>query len=121
MLDITKAINNTQLLDTDPEGNLFDLDHWSPLVAQHIAAEEGIFLGDEHWEVIVYLRERYRNHGNADSARKLLRELEENFCDDRGRKALYEMFPGGPVSQASRIAGLPLPPYSSDSSFGSVE
>jgi sulfur relay (sulfurtransferase) DsrC/TusE family protein len=50
-----------------------------------------------------------------------LRELEEKFCDNRGRKELYEMFPGGPVSQASRIAGLPLPPYSSDSSFGSVE
>jgi TusE/DsrC/DsvC family sulfur relay protein len=121
MLDITKAIKNSHLLETDPEGNLFDLEHWSPLVAQHIAAEEGIFLGDEHWEVIVYLRERYRNHGKAGSAQKLLRELEDKFCDDRGRKELYEMFPGGPVSQASRIAGLPLPPYSSDSSFGSVE
>ena len=121
MLDINKAINNARLLETDPEGNLFDLEHWSPLVAQQLAKAEKIDLTDEHWEIIIYLRERYRKHGKAGSARELLRELEEKFCAGRGREMLYELFPGGPVSQASRIAGLPLPPYSSDPSFGSVE
>ena len=121
MLDINTAINNARLLESDPEGNLFDLEHWSPLVAQRLAVTEGIVLSDEHWEIIIFLRERYRNHGMAGSARELLRELEEKFCDGHGRKMLYELFPGGPVSQASRIAGLPLPPYSSDRSFGSVE
>lgn len=121
MLDINKAINDARLLETDPEGNLFDLEHWSPLVAQRLAVAEGIVLSDEHWEIIIYLRERYRKHGIAGSGSELLRELEEEFCDGRGRKKLYEFFPGGPVSQASRIAGLPLPPYSSDLSFGSVE
>ena len=121
MLDINTAINNARLIEADPEGNLFDLEHWSPLVAQRLAAIEGIVLDDEHWEIIIHLRERYRHHGMADSARQLLCELEEKFCDGRGRKMLYELFPGGPVTQASRIAGLPLPPYSSDRSFGSVE
>jgi tRNA 2-thiouridine synthesizing protein E len=121
MLDINKAINNARLLESDPEGNLFDLEHWSPLVAQQLAKVEKIDLTDEHWEIIIYLRERYRKQGMAGSARELLRELEEKFCAGRGRKMLYELFPGGPVSQASRIAGLPLPPYSSDPSFGSVE
>lgn len=121
MLDINKSINNARLLESDPEGNLFDLEHWSPLVAQILARKEDIVLGDEHWEVIIYLRERYRRCGMADSARHLLNELEEQFCGGRGRKELYILFPGGPVTQASRIAGLPLPPYSSDPSFGSVE
>lgn len=121
MLDINKAIKDARLLETDPEGNLFDLAHWSPLVAQQLAKAEKIDLTDEHWEIIIYLRERYRKHGKAGSARELLRELEEKFCAGRGRKELYELFPGGPVTQASRIAGLPLPPYSSDLSFGSVE
>ncbi len=40
MLDINKAINNARLLETDPEGNLFDLEHWSPLVAQQLAKAE---------------------------------------------------------------------------------
>jgi len=121
MLDINKAINNVRLFESDPEGNLFDLEHWSPLVAQRIAEAEGIVLSDEHWEIIICLRERYRHHGMAGSARELLRELQTRFCDGQDRKELYQLFPGGPVSQASRIAGLPLPPYSSDRSFGSVE
>jgi tRNA 2-thiouridine synthesizing protein E len=121
MLDINNAIKNGPHSETDPEGNMFDLMHWSPLVAKLLAGKEGILLSDEHWEIIIYLRERYRVHGMARNARELLRELEDEFCDGRGRKELYELFPGGPVSQASRIAGLPLPPYSSDRSFGSVE
>ena len=121
MLDINKAIKDARILESDPEGNMFDLEHWSPLVAQQLAKEEAIVLSDEHWEIIIYMRERYRKHGMANSARHLLSELEEKFCDGHGRKELYVLFPGGPVSQASRIAGLPLPPYSSDLSFGSVE
>jgi len=121
MLDINKAIINAHHLETDPEGNMFDLEHWSPLVAQRLAKAEGIELTEERWEIIIYLRDRYRNHGMAGSARELLHELEERFCEGHGRKKLYELFPGGPVSQGSRIAGLPLPPYSSDRSFGSIE
>ena len=56
MLDINKAVTNQH----DPEGNMFGLDPWSPLFAQKKAEEESLFLTDKHWEIIVYLRERYR-------------------------------------------------------------
>ncbi len=117
MLDINKATTARY----DQEGNMFGLAHWSPLFANRQAQAEGVFLADEHWAIINYLRERYREHGDAKSAREIMSELEEKFTDGHGRGSLYEMFPGGPVSQASRIAGLPLPPYSSDPSFGTVE
>lgn len=120
MFDINKAADR-HLVENDPEGNMYDLPHWSPLLAQRQAKAEGVYLTDKHWEIIQYLRERYRKSGRAHSAREVLRELEEHFAEGIGRRGLYEMFPGGPVSQASRIAGLPLPPYSSDASFGSVE
>jgi TusE/DsrC/DsvC family sulfur relay protein len=118
MLDINKATTTSQ---HDPEGNLFDLAPWSPLFAHRQAEAEGLLLTDEHLKIIIYLRERYRKNGAARSAREILQELEEEFSDDHGRRHLYELFPGGPVSQASRLAGLPLPPYSSDPSFGSVQ
>lgn len=115
MLDINKATT----IQHDPEGHMFGLAPWSPLIAQQQAKAEGIFLTDEHWEIIIYLRERYREHGAASSAREIMQELEEKYSVE-GRRSLYELFPGGPVSQASRIGGVPLPPYSSDPSFGSV-
>ncbi len=117
MLDVNKATT----IQHDPEGYMYELSPWSPLTAQRAAEAEGLELTEERWEIVVYLRERYRAHGPAKSAREVLNELEEKFCEGHGRRHLYELFPRGPVSQASRIAGLPLPPYASDPSFGSVE
>lgn len=120
MLDINKSISNPSRYQSDPEGNLSDLVSWSPQHANQMAEAEGLALDDEHWEIIYYLRERFRERGNEDPAREILRELEQHFCDGRGRALLFELFPQGPVSQASRLAGLPPPPHSQDLSFGSV-
>jgi len=119
MLDINK-LTDPRYANSDPEGHMFGLPPWSPLTAQRQAEAEGLQLTEKHWEIVIYLRERYREHGSAGSAREILRELQEKFSDG-GKRSLYELFPGGPVSQASRIAGLPLPPYASDASFGSVQ
>lgn len=119
MLDIGKFIRSRHLGSNDPEGNLFGLDPWTPKRALQLAEQEGIILTDEHWEIIVSLRERYRKDGGATNARVLARELEKEFSGGQGRRSLYELFPGGPVTQGSRIAGLPVPPGSTDNSFGS--
>ena len=120
MLDINKIISNPQRYEHDPEGHMAELVQWSPQHASRAAELEGLELNEEHWEVIFYLRERYRERGNDDSAREVLRDLEERFCEEHGRSFLYQLFPRGPVSQASRIAGLPVPPHAQDLSFGSV-
>jgi tRNA 2-thiouridine synthesizing protein E len=118
MYDINKLIANENLSRLDPQGHLADLEPWSPGLARNRAEAEGISLEEEHFLVLYHLRERFRRLGPARSAREVLRELEQDFG---GRKHLYTLFPGGPVTQASRIAGLPVPPYSSDPSFGSVQ
>ncbi|MEW5902809.1 MAG: TusE/DsrC/DsvC family sulfur relay protein [Pseudomonadota bacterium] len=120
MLDINQAIRNLQRYALDPEGHMTDLPPWSPQQANHAAAREGLELSEAHWEIIYYLRERYRDHGNIDHARDLLHELQMRFCEGHGRGHLYDLFPGGPVTQASRLAGLPTPPHAQDLSFGSV-
>ena len=121
MLDINQTIANQATHPHDPKGYLAELDNWSDSIAQDLARQEGLTLTDAHWEVINLLRNHYRLHGPAPSARQLLNGLEERFGREGGRKYLYQLFPRGPISQASRVAGLPLPPYSSDPSFGSVE
>lgn len=119
MLDINKAISNPLRYESDPEGNMSDLAPWSHHFVTHQAELLGLELSDEHWEVIYYLRERFRERGNEDPARLVLRDLEEHFCERHGCGFLYELFPHGPVNQATHLAGLPLPPYTNDPSFGS--
>jgi len=119
MLDINHIINEEALQHSDPEGHMYDLDHWSPLTAKQQAREEGIEeLTEAHWQVIYSLRNLYREQGRAASAREILHILEQDYVDEGGRRYLYELFPKGPVSQGSRLAGVPAPPYSSDPSFG---
>lgn len=121
MLDINKAINEIESQSHDPEGNLFGLPAWSREIAKQQATAEGLGeLSDIQWRVIYSLRGMYRKNGRAENARQIIKQLESDFADEGGRKLLYLAFPKGPVSQGSRLAGVPTPPYASDNSFGSV-
>jgi tRNA 2-thiouridine synthesizing protein E len=46
--------------------------------------------------------------------------LDEHFHAKGGLKYLYTIFPGGPITQSCRLAGLKAPFIASDPSFGSV-
>ena len=46
--------------------------------------------------------------------------LDKTFVAQGGTASLLKHFPRGPVAQASRIGGLPVPPYTEDPSFGST-
>ncbi len=119
MLDINNVINYEALQRMDPEGNMYDLEHWSPLSVTQRAKEEGIEeLTEAHWHVIYALRNLYREKGRADNAREVMHMLERDFVEEGGRRFLYELFPKGPVTQGSRLAGVPPPPNSTDPSFG---
>jgi tRNA 2-thiouridine synthesizing protein E len=50
----------------------------------------------------------------------LMQSLEEEFAGVGGHKFLYNLFPMGPIAQASRYAELPMPPGTCDSSFGAT-
>jgi len=98
---------NGQELETDAEGYLLEPDYGEAVV-QVIAAAEGLTLTDDHWKVIHYLREEYRENGHTPNFRALLKGLEEVLpgCDS---KSLYELFPVGPAKQGAKVAGLPQP------------
>ncbi len=120
MLDINKSINDPKLAIQDPEGHMYELPRWNPEIAQDLAHKEGLGeLSAMQWRVINSLRTTYRKEGSTQSAHKILRSLVKDFATEGGGRYLYQLFPLGPVSQGSRLAGLPTPAYSGDPSFGS--
>ncbi len=101
---------NGKRYETDPEGYLTDLNAWTPDLARAMANNEGITLTDEHWEVIRFLREYYREYGIAPSVRMLVRTIGERLGQDKAKSYyLYQLFPEGPAKQACKYAGLPKP------------
>lgn len=92
---------------------------WNRARSAILAANEGLELTDQHWHVISYLREQYLEHGLPRFARTTARALNEQFAAQGGSKYLYNLFPGGPVTQGSRLANLRTPANATDMSFGS--
>lgn len=120
MYDINKYLNAPKSSANDPNGHFHDAPRWTPRLAREVAAQEGIELEDDHWQVIYCLRETFRVIGPEWTARNLTRRLEKEFADAGGKRRLYELFPRGPLMQGCRIAGLPLPQGTTSPSFGSV-
>ncbi len=119
MPDINKFIGNEEAAERDPEGHLLTLEEWSEEIARKLASAEGVELTPRHYEVLRFLRERYRERGPSDGAHEIMQALDQRFAPDGGKKFLYRMFPAGPVGQGSRLAGLPPPAGARDRSFGS--
>lgn len=120
MFETNKSFASIVAPSDDRPFNLEALGPWTKSMANELAAKEGITLTPAHWEVIDALRNHYQENGPDASGRSLLHCMEVEFADRGGKKYLYDLFPRGPVNQASRIAGLPLPPHSTDPGFGSV-
>lgn len=99
-----------EVLATDEEGYLSDRERWTPAVAEAMAREDGLVLGEGHWEVINFLREYYQQYEIAPAIRILVKAIGRSMGKDKGNtRYLYELFPNGPAKQACRYAGLPKP------------
>lgn len=94
---------------------------WTQALAIETARAEGLALGDDHWEALRGLQEYFARHaGSPIHLRELHDALDEKFHRQGGIKQLYRLFPGGPVAQGCRIAGLQAPAGATDRGFGSV-
>jgi TusE/DsrC/DsvC family sulfur relay protein len=95
---------NESEIEVDEDGFIQEPDKWSEALAVAIATSEDVSsLTEDHWKVINYLRDYYKQFGIAPMVRKL--------CKDTGfqLKYIYELFPSGPAKGACKIAGLPKP------------
>jgi len=94
---------------------------WTRAGAIETARLEGLTPGEEHWEAVRALQEYFARHEpTAIKLRELHDALDEKFHRQGGIRRLYLLFPGGPVAQGCRIAGLWAPAGATDKGFGSV-
>ncbi len=95
---------------------------WTDEDAENVATEEGLVLSEDHFSLIHALQEFYARHDeiNDINVRELHDALDEKFHYKGGIKFLYDLFPGGPVAQGCRLAGLHAPAGAEDKGFGSA-
>jgi tRNA 2-thiouridine synthesizing protein E len=94
---------------------------WTRALASEAARREGLELGEEHWAALRALQEYFvRHEATAVNLRELHDALDEKFHRQGGIRHLYSLFPGGPVAQGCRLAGLKAPAGAVDRGFGSV-
>ncbi len=94
---------------------------WSRAAAEAMAGEQGLTMTDDHWNELRALQEYcFRHECSHYSVRELHDALDERFHTQGGYKYLYSLFPGGPIAQGCRLAGLEPPAGAVDKGFGSV-
>lgn len=117
-IPILAAVEGKKLI-RDYYGDLVEIDEWSHEIARELARTEGLELTEAHFAVLDYLRNYVIEQGGSrENAHKLLRILEDRFAAEGGGRWLYSLFPGGPIRQGAKIAGLPEAPHVVDTSFG---
>lgn len=95
---------NGREIELDEDGFIVNPEEWDKDVAVALAAMEGITeLTDDHWKVINYLRDYFKQFQIAPMIRKLCKETGFSL------KYIYELFPSGPAKGACKLAGLPKP------------
>ena len=101
---------NDREFETDNDGYLKDSSQWSKGLAEVIAAQEGITLTAEHWEVVRFVRDFYLELNTSPAIRMLVKAMAKAFGEEKGNsRYLHRLFPKGPAKQATKIAGLPKP------------
>ncbi|MFT6388333.1 MAG: tRNA 2-thiouridine synthesizing protein E [Cellvibrionaceae bacterium] len=99
-----------KVIPTDKEGYLKNLKDWSREIATLIAAEEGIALTVNHWEMIDLIREFFTCYEISPAMRPLVKFTSKQLGKDKGNSIyLLKLFPSSPAKSLSKIAGLPRP------------
>ena len=98
---------NGKSIETDGNGNLTDPNSWDEDVARALAAEDGIELTQEHFDVINYLRSEYLDNNEQPMERAINKGMSKIWGKKVSSKDLYTLFPLAPSKQGNKIAGLP--------------
>lgn len=85
------------------EGFLTEYDEWSEEIAAELAKNIDIEMTDEHWALITWLREDYKEKGETATTRRV------QTAGGVPTKRQFELFPKKPAKKMAYIAGVPKP------------
>ena len=100
-MPITELDGN--LIHVDDEGFLTEYGEWDEDLGKLLAANIGIDLTDEHWRVIRFLRDDYKDRGETATTRRV------QTVGGVSVKAQFALFPKKPGKKMAYVAGLPKP------------
>ena len=101
---------NGKEIGLDKDGYLLDLKDRSAEVAQALAAQSGIELSPEHWQILELLRSFYQEFELSPATRPLIKYTALKLGPEKGNSLhLNRLFNGTPAKLAAKLAGLPKP------------
>lgn len=100
---MTTATLDGHEFHVNEEGFMTDPTEWTEELAPALAAQIGITLTDEHWEVLRFLRADFAETGETATLRRL------STHSGIPVKQLFLLFPQKPAKKMAYVAGLPKP------------
>jgi tRNA 2-thiouridine synthesizing protein E len=85
------------------EGFLTEYGDWSEEIGAELATNIGVEMTDDHWKLIRWLREDFKEKGETATTRRV------QTVGGWPTKQQFTMFPKKPAKKMAYIAGLPKP------------
>ena len=85
------------------EGFLTEFDEWNEDIGAELAKNIDVELTDEHWQLIKWLREDYKEKGETATTRRV------DTVGGFPVKKQFVLFPKKPAKKMAYVAGLPKP------------
>ena len=92
-----------QEVQINDEGFLTEYDEWNEDIGKELAANIGVEMTDQSWEIIKFLREDYKEKGVTATTRRV------DKVGGFPTKLQFQLFPKKPGKKMSYIAGVPKP------------
>jgi tRNA 2-thiouridine synthesizing protein E len=94
----------------DNNGHFQDYLLWNKNLGEQLAHKDGLYLSEQHWQIIILVRKIYLETETTPPMRLLIKAIKTNINEELANsRHLYRLFPDGPVRLASKYAGLPKP------------
>ena len=90
-------------VQVDDEGFMTDPTQWTEDIGRQLAANIGIEMTEDHWQVVKFLREDFNDTGETATLRRV------TTAGGFPTKELFRLFPKKPAKKMSYVAGLQKP------------